>query len=124
MATPRASSSTAASRRTRRGRGVLRRLAWLLVLATIVVGLLYGKAIGQYARTGAAYGAHTGCSCHYIEGRPLGECRKDFEPGMALVTLSDDPPTRAVTARFALMAPTRATFVEGAGCQLDPWVRR
>jgi len=121
MATPRARSSTASTRR--RFVPALGKVMWIAVLALAGVALLYGKVLGRYARTATAYGAHAGCACHYIEGRPLHDCRRDFEANMRLVTLSDDPEAKRVTARFALMAPTRATFVEGAGCQLEPWVR-
>jgi hypothetical protein len=115
MATPRPASSTARAWRSR--------LGWLALLALALTALLYGRAVARYAHAATAYGARAGCSCHYIEGRPLGDCRKDFEPGMALVTLSADEQARSITARIALMTPTTATFVEGAGCQLEPWPR-
>ena len=67
----------------------------------------YGGAIMGYARTGASLGAHAACSCHYVEGRPLGDCRKDFERGMALIMLSEDQEARSVTARFPLLSDRR-----------------
>lgn len=123
MATSRSPSSTARSRVRHLGRG-LRKVAWIIVLGFVALLVLYGASLARYAHTATAYAAHAGCACHYIQGRPLGDCRRDFEGRMALVTLGDDPEARRVTARFALMAPTRATFVEGAGCQLEPWVRQ
>lgn len=121
MATPPPASSTAAAPLRRGRRSLLRRIAWLTLLALIMVLVFYGHALASYARTGSAYGARIGCSCHFIEGRPLGSCRRDFESGMALVTLHEDAQARSVTARFALAYPQTATFQEGAGCQLEPW---
>jgi hypothetical protein len=96
-------------------------MVWPAVIALVAVFVLYGHTLASYARTGSAYGARVGCSCHFIEGRPLGTCRKDFEGGMGLVTLSQDAEASSVTARFALAFPQTATLVEGAGCQLEPW---
>lgn len=121
MATPSPASSTAAARGPRCGRLQLRRFLWLALLGLAAGLVLYGQTLGRYGRTGTAYGARVGCSCRFIEGRPLGSCRKDFEAGMGLVTLSEDPATRSVTARMALAFPQTATFQDGAGCQLEPW---
>ena len=121
MATPPLASSTAAAPASRRGAGLLRRLFWLVLIGVVAVLVLSGHTLASYARTGTAYGARIGCSCRFIEGRPLGSCRKDFEGGMGLVTLSEDAQARSVTARMALAYPQTATFVEGAGCQLEPW---
>ena len=96
-------------------------MVWPVLIALVAVFVLYGHTLASYARTGSAYGARVGCSCHFIEGRPLGSCRKDFEGGMGLVTLSQDAEAHSVTARFALAFPQTATLVEGAGCQLEPW---
>lgn len=128
MATPPSASSTvhpaSGSSGPRRPRPWRRRLAWLAALGLVAVLVLGGGSLARQARTGAAYGARIGCSCRFVEGRPLGDCRKDFERGMALVTLSEDVAARSVTARFALGFAQTATFQEGAGCQLEPWVRR
>lgn len=99
-------------------RGRLRRALPWLALAVLAVAAIFGKRIGQYAETGAAYGARIGCSCHYVGGRSLSDCRDDFEPGMELLTLSADADDRSVTARFAFLASDTATFTEGAGCVL------
>lgn len=121
MATPPPASSTAAARQSHSVPQRLRRFAWLVLIALAALLVFYGHTLASLARTGTAYGARIGCSCRFIEGRPLGSCRKDFEGGMGLVTLSEDAETRSVTARFALAYPQTATFVEGAGCQLEPW---
>nr|WP_246438965.1 hypothetical protein [Novosphingobium piscinae] len=90
----------------------------MLALALLAA---YARPLLATARLGAAYGARVACSCHYVAGRPLGDCREDFEPGMGLVTLSADEAARRVTARFALVLRQSATYREGWGCQLDRW---
>jgi hypothetical protein len=103
-----------------------RRRVWPRVLLAFVVlgGSLawaYREPIGGYSALGSAFGARTACSCRYLAGRSLEDCRKDFEPGMELVFLSDDPETRSVTARVPPIASDTARFREGYGCVLEPW---
>jgi hypothetical protein len=111
-----------------RQRGPLRGLGRIpgRVLATLVfaVGVLllwFWHPLNGYALTGASYGAHVGCSCRFIEGRTLSDCRKDFEPGMGLVRLSEDASAKSVTATFPLLSSQTATFREGEGCLLEKW---
>ena len=100
----------------------LRRRAMWLGLALIALLLAWFWApLHAYARTGASYGARVACSCRYLGGRELGDCRKDFEPGMELVMLSEDPAAKSVTARFPLISSQTATYRPGFGCQLEPW---
>lgn len=68
---------------------------------------------------GAAYGARVACSCHYVGGRSLEDCKKDFEPGMEVISLSVDDQKRQVTASVPLLASSTATFREGWGCMLS-----
>jgi len=100
-----------------------RYLRW--VFAVLVLAALGGAfawpQLHGYAVTGASYGARVACSCRFVGGRALGDCRKDFEPGMDLITLSEDPAARSVTARFPLLARQTATYREGWGCILEPW---
>lgn len=101
-----------------------RRRALLLGLGLIGALLaMFWQPLNGYARTGAAYGARVACACHYVGGRSLKDCRKDFEPGMELVMLSADAEARSVTARFPLLASETATYRAGPGCQLEPWSR-
>lgn len=95
-------------------------LAWVVVLALGAIAFFWDEITG-YARTGASYGARVACSCHYVGGRSLSDCRKDFEPGMGLVVLSEDAEAKSITARFPLISTQTATFREGEGCRLDPW---
>jgi hypothetical protein len=95
------------------------------VLAVVVLGTAAGwywrEPIAGYTEVGAAFGARTACSCRYVAGRAIGDCKKDFEPGMALVVLSDDPETKSVTARVPLLSSATARYREGYGCLLEPW---
>lgn len=97
------------------------RLLVALVALTVLAGLLYRAPLTALARTGTAFGARTACACRYIAGRSLADCKKDFEPGMEAVFVSDDPDARSVTARVPLFASDRARFRPGYGCVLDPW---
>ncbi|MEH6700324.1 hypothetical protein [Parasphingorhabdus sp.] len=65
---------------------------------------------------GTAYGARVACSCHYVGGRDIEDCRKDFEPGMEVIGLSLDDERKRVTASAALIASATAEFREGWGC--------
>jgi hypothetical protein len=90
----------------------------LLVVAAIVV---LGERIGRYTTAAAAVSARTACSCRFVGGRELGDCRKDFEPAMALVVLSEDADARSVTARVPLLSRQTATYRNGEGCTLERW---
>ena len=106
-------------------RGRPSRRAWriALVLAGLIGAALiaFWTPLSGYAITGAAYGARVACSCHFLGGRPIGDCKKDFESGMELVTLSADDSAKTVTARFPLLASQTARLVPGEGCRLEPW---
>jgi hypothetical protein len=95
---------------------------WLFA-ALSIIGLiaLFWAPISGFARTGSAYGARVACSCRFVGGRSLGDCRKDFEAGMELVSLSEDVEDKSVTARTALGWPQTATYREGQGCVLEQW---
>ncbi|MCW1382341.1 hypothetical protein OLX02_05855 [Novosphingobium sp. KCTC 2891] len=94
----------------------------LVVLLLVAAVLAYfWKPLHGYAITGTSYGARVACSCRFEGGRSLGDCRKDFEPGMSLVSLSEDTEAKSVTARFPLLASQTATYREGWGCVLEPW---
>ena len=104
-----------------------RRHRWrnsLMAIAALaaLVATLFWHALQAQAMLAASYGARIACTCHYGEGRSLKDCRKDFEPGMALVMLSDDAPAHSITARVPLMASQTAGFREGSGCLLQHWV--
>lgn len=98
----------------------------LVILAVIGLALAgaawYFRApIAGYTAAGTSYSAHVACSCRYIGGRDLEDCRKDKLAGMELVTLSEDTEAKSVTARFPLLSSDTATYREGYGCVLEPW---
>jgi hypothetical protein len=100
-----------------------RRRIWLLVALVALAALIavFWRPLTGYAAVGTAYGAHVACSCRYAGGRSLEDCAKDFEPGMELVSLSEDRAAKSVTASFPLLASTTATYREGWGCLIEPW---
>jgi hypothetical protein len=98
------------------GRGVL----GVLMVALGVVAWFWSSISGN-AVTAASVGARVACSCHFVEGRPLSQCRDDFEPGMGMVTVSADESAKSVTGRVLLLSKQTATLREGAGCVLEPW---
>ncbi|NML09814.1 hypothetical protein HHL08_06570 [Sphingobium sp. AR-3-1] len=103
---------------------VVRRKWWLsgglLLLALLALVAWQWTTLSARARLGAAYGARIGCSCRYVEGRDMGSCDADKEPGMELVRLTDLPDSRAVEASVPLLASRTARFKPGWGCLLDP----
>lgn len=103
-----------------------RRRAWprAVLVVVLVAGAgawAYREPIAGYAGTGAAFGARTACSCRYVAGRSLEDCKKDFEPGMEVVFLSDDKEAKSVTAYVPLLASETARYSDGPGCVLEPW---
>lgn len=95
-----------------------------IVIAAILAAVLlaaFWSTVRGYAVAGASVGARVACSCRYVGGRQLSDCRKDFEPGMSMVVLSEDTEAKSVTARVPLLSRETATFREGEGCALEPW---
>jgi hypothetical protein len=75
------------------------------VLGLVALWLIFNFSnIKGQAKLGASYAAHIACSCRYIEGRSLNACYKDFEPGMGLVSLTDDPKQQRVSASVPILA--------------------
>jgi len=112
--------ATAKTRSARR-RPIWLKVALVLVVALAVIGWLYREPLYGYAETGAAVGARNTCACRYVAGRSLKDCKKDFEPKMEAVFLSDDPDTRTVTGYVPLISSETATYRKGYGCVLEPW---
>ena len=102
----------------------------MLVWTPLAVVLVLAAALAVYARAqkpklelGVGYGARVACGCRYIENRPLASCYKDFEPGMEVIHLSDDPQTKTVTASVPLIASRSVRFDTALGCQPEPFRR-
>ena len=91
--------------------------AVIAVLAVLLLWLVLSFAdIKAQAKLGVAYASHVACSCRYIEGRPINACYKDFEPGMGMVSLTDNPEKRRVTASVPLLASAVAEQRGEYGC--------
>ena len=126
MATPNPASGSAsgpapaASPAARKSRLPLRLFLLAAALVTLFVAWFW-QPLNSFAQTGASYAARVGCSCRFVGGRDLSDCRKDFESGMELITLSQDAEVKSVTARFPLLATQTAKYSEGEGCKLQPW---
>jgi hypothetical protein len=89
----------------------------IAVVAVLSLWLLINFAsIKAEARLGASYGAHIACSCRYIAGRPLETCIKDFEPGMGIISITDDPANKRIAASVPLMAHAVAERRGKFGC--------
>jgi hypothetical protein len=101
-----------------------RRVRKVAVIAVFLAGLLlaaFWSVVRSHAVAGASVGARVACSCRYLGGRQLADCRKDFEAGMGLVVLSEDAAAKSVTARVPLLSRETAIFREGEGCLLETW---
>lgn len=111
--------------RRRSARGVARWPVILLCGGALTAGLFWysRESLMEQALAGTAYGARVGCSCRYLGGRDLEDCEKDFEPGMALIRLTEDGETKSVTASVPLLTSQTATYREGYGCVLEKWDR-
>ncbi|WP_417620557.1 hypothetical protein [Parasphingorhabdus sp.] len=97
--------------------------ALFLVILIALFAYNYNAIKGQLD-VGTAYGARVACSCHYVGGRDIDDCRKDFEPGMELVSLSLDEESKSVTASALFMESATAEFREGWGCVMLPDTKR
>lgn len=97
-------------------------LPWALILALLVAGFLIWKfpSFKAQAELGSAYAARVGCSCRYVQGRSLESCQSDFEPGMEMVSLAEDPATKTVTGSVPLLAARSARYSGASGCLLRP----
>ena len=95
----------------------------MLAVAIVLggVGWIYRTPILGYTAAGTSYSAHVTCSCRYIGGRSLEDCKKDRLAGMELFSLSSDEEAKSVTARYPLLPSVTATYREGYGCVLEKW---
>ncbi len=115
MATVNNNPETASQPKSRKGRVAIYVLALFILILAAVFAYNYSFIKGQLG-IGTAYGARVACSCHYVGGRDLTDCKKDFEPGMEVIGLSLDDEKRRVTASVPLLASATAEFREGWGC--------
>ena len=93
--------------------------ASVLGFALLVGGSSYAW-IGRHRaqlELGVGYAARVGCGCRYLDGRPLGDCHKDFEPGMEPILLSENSASKTITAWVPLIASRSARYDPVLGCQ-------
>jgi len=97
-------------------------LPWIAGFGVLLALFLVWKfpSFQAQAELGSAYAARVGCSCRYVQGRSLESCQTDFEPGMEMVSLSDDPATKTVTGSVPLLASRRARYAGANGCLISP----
>ncbi|WP_338424824.1 hypothetical protein [Sphingopyxis kveilinensis] len=97
-------------------------LPWALIVGVLLAGFAIWKfpAFKAQAELGAAYAARIGCSCRYVQGRSLESCQSDFEPGMEMVSLSEDPETKTVIGNVPLLASRGARYAGASGCLFTP----
>jgi hypothetical protein len=92
--------------------------AALAIIGVVALWVTFNFSdIKAQAKLATSYGSHVACSCRYIEGRPLDSCYKDFEEGMEIVSLADDPANKRVTASVPLLASAMAERRGDYGCQ-------
>ncbi len=74
---------------------------------------------GQRAQLASGYVAHVVCSCRYVGGRDMASCATDFEPGMEIVKMEDDPAAKRITAWVPAIASRSASYTPEYGCRFD-----
>jgi len=106
-------------RKASRGGGCL---PWAIGLAVLLAVFAIWKfpSFKAQAELGSAYAARVGCSCRYVQGRSLESCQSDFEPGMDMVSLSEDTATKTITGSVPLLASRSARYAGASGCLLHP----
>lgn len=103
-----------------KARRVLLPLA-LVVLALVVAAFLYIQSRKPQLELGVGYAARVACGCRYMGNRTLTDCRREFEPGMEAIRLSEDRERRTVTASVPLVTSRTVRFDPVLGCQPEPF---
>lgn len=104
------------------GSGSWRRRALLAVLLVALAVLAWNwRPLNDRAFAEASHAARIGCSCRFVAGRDMSQCRADIPSGFGMITLSQDEEGKSVTARFLPLASQTATFRQGWGCLLEPF---
>ncbi|WP_447761679.1 hypothetical protein [Sphingopyxis panaciterrae] len=97
-------------------------LPWVLILLVLLAVFAIWKfpSFKAQAELGSAYAARVGCSCRYVQGRSLESCQSDFEPGMEMVSVAEEPATKTITGSVPLLASRSARYAGASGCLLSP----
>ena len=93
----------------------------LVALAAVI--FFYVRSQKPLLELGVGYGARVACGCRYIGNRSLADCKKDFEPGMEAIRLSEDPKTKTITALVPLIASRSVRFDLVLGCQPEAYTK-
>jgi hypothetical protein len=93
-------------------------LGWLAAILLVIAGsgFAWAWAHKPMLELGVGYGARVACGCRYMGNRTLADCRKDFEPGMEAIQLSEDPKTQTITASVPLIASRSVRHDPVLGC--------
>jgi hypothetical protein len=93
-------------------------LIGLAILMLVAIGAVYAILQSQkpLLDLGVGYGARVACGCRYIGNRSLTDCKKDFEPGMEAIRLSEDAETKTITASVPLITSRSVKFDSVLGC--------
>ncbi len=101
-------------------KGSKRKPALIVIAVVLFIALAWFaynyRGIKGQAELAAAYGAHITCSCRYIAGRELNNCKRDFEPGMDMLAVTDDPENKRITASIPFLAKAIAERRGAYGC--------
>jgi len=99
--------------------GWQRRVLFAAAFAALAALIWFWGPLTSQAEAGASYAARIGCSCRFVAGRSLDQCRSDFLPGMGLVSLSEDDEEMTVTARVFPIASETVRYRKGEGCAFE-----
>jgi hypothetical protein len=80
---------------------------------------VYLPGMVQRSRMGAGYVAKQLCSCAFVAGRALEECRADLAESAERVRAELLPAERAVRAWVPLLAERIARYTGETGCTLE-----
>ncbi len=81
----------------------------------------YVESIRPQLDLGVGYAARVACGCRFVGHRSLGDCKKDFEPGMERITLDGNEDRLEVTASVPLIASRTVRYSAALGCQAEPF---
>ena len=104
--------------RPMKARRIFSGLIFALVALALVI-FFYIRSQKPLLELGVGYGARVACGCRYIGNRSLTDCKKDFEPGMEAIQLSEDASTKTITASVPLIASRSARFDPVLGCMVE-----
>jgi hypothetical protein len=90
-----------------------------ILAALAIAAFVYARSQKPLLELGVGYGARVACGCRYIGNRSLADCKKDFEPGMEAIQLSEDAATKTVTASVPLIARRSARYDPVLGCVVE-----